>query len=110
MVFKPWGERKRTVFQMQPEIQQNVSKIPGIRTSMVLPPALPGGGAFPIEFVVASTVDPQRILDFAQQIQSILLPEPKIENYKVDLAAELTQHLLATRSHKGSNIVFAEIV
>src|SRR6185295_2073695 len=49
-VLKPWGQRKRTVFQIQPEVQAQVNNIPGIRTSMVLPPALPGGGAYPVEF------------------------------------------------------------
>jgi multidrug efflux pump len=46
-----------------------VSTIPGIRTMSVLPPALPGGGQFPVEFIIASTVEPEVILDFARQIQ-----------------------------------------
>ncbi len=32
LVLKPWGERKRTVFQIMPEVQAKVSSIPGIRT------------------------------------------------------------------------------
>jgi multidrug efflux pump len=70
MVLKPWGERKRTVFQIQPGVQMAVNKVPGIRTLMVTPPALPGGGTFPIEFLLASTAEPERILDFAVQIQT----------------------------------------
>ena len=42
LVLKPWGDRKRTVFQITPEVQQKVSKIPGIRTFAVTP-ARPAG-------------------------------------------------------------------
>ena len=35
----------------------------------VMPPALPGGGQFPVEFVLESTEEPERILEFAKQIQ-----------------------------------------
>jgi multidrug efflux pump len=49
MVLKPWGERKRTVFQIVPEVQAKVNKIPGIRTAHGHAPrrcpaaAIPGG-------------------------------------------------------------------
>jgi multidrug efflux pump len=69
MVFKPWGQRKRTVFQIVPQVQQDVNKIPGIRMFMVTPPALPGGGDYPVEIVITSTAEPQQILEFAQQLQ-----------------------------------------
>src|SRR5512137_1384407 len=69
LVLKPWGERKRTVFQVVPEVQSKVSRIPGIRTMVATPPALPGGGQFPVEFVVQSTATPETILEFADQLQ-----------------------------------------
>ncbi|MDD5759556.1 MAG: efflux RND transporter permease subunit, partial [Desulfobulbaceae bacterium] len=57
MVLKPWNQRRRTVFQVLPEVQQKLSTIPGIRMFPVTPPALPGGGQFPVEFVLASTAE-----------------------------------------------------
>jgi multidrug efflux pump len=71
VVLKPWGERKRTAAQLQPILQGQVAKIPGIRTMVATPSALPGGGTFPVEFVIASTAEPETILKFAQQIQQI---------------------------------------
>ncbi|MGN6642740.1 MAG: efflux RND transporter permease subunit [Verrucomicrobiota bacterium] len=70
LVLKPWGQRQRTVFQIVPQVQQSVNAIPGIKTFFVTPPALPGGGDFPVEFVISSTAEPTEILKFAQQIQA----------------------------------------
>ncbi|HPF59181.1 MAG TPA: efflux RND transporter permease subunit [Candidatus Competibacteraceae bacterium] len=70
MVTKPWSERERTVFQILPEVQQKLGHIPGIEMFPVTPPALPGGGQFPVEFLIASTADTQEILTIAQQVQA----------------------------------------
>ena len=69
MVVKPWDRRQRTVFQILPEVQQRLGAIPGIQMFPVTPPALPGGGQFPVEFVIASTASTQEILDIAKQVQ-----------------------------------------
>jgi multidrug efflux pump len=69
MVTRPWEKRKRTIFQILPEVQRKLHAIPGIQIFPVPPPALPGGGQFPVEFVLASTAEPAQILAFAQQIQ-----------------------------------------
>jgi multidrug efflux pump len=68
-VLKPWGERKRTVFQIMPDIQKKLNKVPGVRCFAAVPPALPGGGQMPVEFIIASTAEPEEILGFAQQLQ-----------------------------------------
>jgi multidrug efflux pump len=70
MVAKPWDERKRSVFEILPEVQQKLQTIPGIQIFPVTPPALPGGGDFPVEFLLASTAEEDRILRFAEQIQA----------------------------------------
>ncbi len=69
MVVKPWQERERTIFEIMPEVQQKLHGITGIRMFPVTPPALPGGGQFPVEFILASTAEPAQILNFANQIQ-----------------------------------------
>jgi multidrug efflux pump len=89
LVTKPWDQRQRTVFQIMPEVQQKLSGIPGIRMFPVTPPALPGGGDFPVEFVLASTADTEQILQFAQQLQlkamqSGMFLFPPIIDVKID--------------------------
>ena len=69
LVLKPWGERKRTVFKVVPEVQAKVSSVPGVRTMVATPSALPGGGQFPVEFVIAATAEPELILEFAEKLQ-----------------------------------------
>jgi multidrug efflux pump len=69
MVVKPWQERERDIFQIMPEVQQKLHGITGIRMFPVTPPALPGGGQFPVEFVLAATAEHELILNFANQIQ-----------------------------------------
>jgi multidrug efflux pump len=55
----------------------------------VTPPALPGGGDFPVEFVLASTAEPTEILQFARQLQfkamqSGMFAFPPIIDVKID--------------------------
>ncbi len=89
MVVQPWGERQRNIFQILPEVQQKVRAIPGVRTLPVLRPALPGGGQFPVEFVLASTAETGQILEFAQKIQlkaiqSGMFAFPPVIDVKID--------------------------
>ncbi|MSU51008.1 MAG: multidrug efflux protein, partial [Opitutus sp.] len=69
MILKPWSERKRTVFQILPEVSGKFAQIPGFQLFAALPPALPGGSNFPVEFVIASTADSADMLKLAEKIQ-----------------------------------------
>jgi multidrug efflux pump len=69
LVLKPWGERKKTVFRITPQVQKLVSGIPGVRCMAATLPALPGGGQFPVEFVIGATAEPEQILKYAEELQ-----------------------------------------
>jgi multidrug efflux pump len=68
MVTKPWNQRTKNTEQLQLESAAGLSKIPGIRVISTVPPALPGGGDFPVDFVVASTAEPERLVEVANQL------------------------------------------
>jgi len=68
MVTKPWNERKRTAQQLQLIASGELAKIPGIRVISLIPPALPGGGDFPVDLVIASTAEPTQLIEFANQL------------------------------------------
>lgn len=69
MVVKPWDQRDRSIKQILPEMQAKLSTIPGLQIFAATPPALPGGGNFPVEFIIASTAEPERMLEMAEQLQ-----------------------------------------
>jgi multidrug efflux pump len=86
---KPWTERSRSTFEILPEVQQKIGAIPGIQSFAIVPPALPGGGQFPVEFVIASTADSEEILGFARQLQeaatkSGMFAFPPLIDVKID--------------------------
>src|SRR5262249_11311152 len=68
MVTKPWNQRQRTTQQLQTLAAGELATIPGIRVISTVPPALPGGGNFPVDFVIASTAEPERLTEFASQL------------------------------------------
>jgi len=68
LVTKPWSERTRTTQQLLMESMGPLSKIPGIRVIPLTPPALPGGGDFPVDLVIASSAEPEQLQQFATQL------------------------------------------
>ena len=68
MVTSPWNERKRSTAQIQMAVSNEFAKIPGIRAISLMPPALPGGGGFPVDFVIMSTAEPEQLVAFANQL------------------------------------------
>ncbi|MDQ6765260.1 MAG: efflux RND transporter permease subunit, partial [Verrucomicrobiota bacterium] len=89
MVLKPWDQRKETAFDLMPQVQAKIAAIPGIEMFPVMPPALPGGGTFPVEIVLLSTEEPERMPEFAKQIQAKAMASgafffPPIIDTKID--------------------------
>jgi multidrug efflux pump len=68
MVTKPWSQRKKTTQQLLLESAGQLSKISGVRVIPLTPPPLPGGGNFPVDFVIASAAEPEQVSQLAEQI------------------------------------------
>jgi multidrug efflux pump len=68
MVLKPWGVRKTPTKDYLPIVQEKLSAIPAIQMFPIMPEALPGSDNFPVSFIIASTADQERILEFAKDI------------------------------------------
>ena len=68
MVTKPWSQRKKTAQQLLVESTGPLSKIAGVRVIPLTPPALPGGGNFPVDFVIAGSAEPEQLTELANQI------------------------------------------
>ena len=61
MLLSKWSKRERSVQEIKPFVQEAFSEISGLNVVPVTPAALPGGSDFPIEFVIASTAEPEEI-------------------------------------------------
>ncbi|HWY71979.1 MAG TPA: efflux RND transporter permease subunit [Terriglobales bacterium] len=68
MVTKPWSERNKTAQQLLIQSTGPLSKIAGVRVIPLTPPPLPGGGNFPVDFVIASSAEPQQLAQFANEL------------------------------------------
>ncbi len=68
MVTKPWSERNKTTEQLLLESTGPLSQIPGVRVIPLTPPPLPGGGDFPVDFVIASAAEPEQLNELAGQL------------------------------------------
>ncbi|MFA9461350.1 efflux RND transporter permease subunit [Thiohalorhabdus methylotrophus] len=66
---KPWSKRDRTAMEIKPILQGKLGAVPGLRSAVFIPPALPGSGSgLPVQFVIGSTDEPQALYDVSQQI------------------------------------------
>jgi multidrug efflux pump len=77
LVTKPFDQRKKTTTQLQAEVSAATSKIPGIRSIQLVPPALPGGQGFPVDFAILSTAEPAQLSEFANQLVQRALSDRK---------------------------------
>lgn len=89
LITKPWSKRTRTTAQILTEVQQEMRTIPGIRVMAITPPPLPGGGDFPVEIVLTSTIEPEELLVFAEQlklkaVESRMFAFPPLIDLKMD--------------------------
>jgi multidrug efflux pump len=91
MATKPWNERKRSTTQLQAQVAGAFSQIPGIRTIALTPPSLPGGGTYPIDFVIASTAGAEQLEGFADTLVARAYASGKFTFVDTDLKYDQPQ-------------------
>jgi multidrug efflux pump len=68
MVTKPWRERSKSSQQLHQESAAALAKLAGVRVIPIVPSPLPGGGDFPVDFVIASTAEPEELVEFGNTL------------------------------------------
>ncbi len=104
MIVKPWEERDRSIFEILPEVQQKLAQVAGVRVMGITPPALPGGGDFPVEFVIASTADVKDIFAVAQQLEQVMLNSGKFAFQLLDTKIDQPEYLLQVDREKVADL------
>ena len=63
------SQRSRSQMEVQPEVQQKLGQVAGLQTAVFPRPSLPGsGGGLPLQFVITSDADYQRLDEVAGQL------------------------------------------
>jgi multidrug efflux pump len=91
MVTKPWSERKRSTLQLEPEVRMKTSSVAGVNVIATVPPPLPGGGTFPVDFAIVSTAEPEQLLDFAREIAQRAMKKSILVFSDIDLKYDQPQ-------------------
>ncbi|MEX0915373.1 MAG: efflux RND transporter permease subunit [Wenzhouxiangellaceae bacterium] len=66
---KPWEERDVSQFEVQPMLQQAVSDVTGLRTSIFTRPSIPGSGqGLPLQFVITTAQSYEQLNEVADDI------------------------------------------
>lgn len=104
MVTKPWEDRDRSVFEILPEVQQNLANVSGVRILPVTPPPLPGGGDFPVEFVIASTADSKEIYEYAVKLQQVMTNSGTFPFTLIDMKVDQPEYQLSIDREKVADL------
>jgi len=92
MLLKPWSERERTVFEIEPEVTAGLSQITGVQHPAFLPDPLPSAGTFPVEFIILGTQETEDLLELANDVMTKALASGQFAfletDVKIDQARE----------------------
>lgn len=91
MGLTPWSERDRTSIEINNDVMARVQQIPGVNAMMLTPPALPGAGDMPIEFVISSTASTDKLLGFAQELVKVAMESGQFQFLMVDVKYDRPQ-------------------
>ncbi|MEQ1850062.1 MAG: efflux RND transporter permease subunit [Chthoniobacteraceae bacterium] len=91
MGLKPWSERKRTTEEVMFEVMGKLGPVPGVQVIATMPAPLPGGGNFPVEFIIASTAEPIQLLDYANQLVAAAMKSGVFVFADTDLKYDMPQ-------------------
>ncbi len=64
---KPWGDRDRSLAELQQSMTQDLSQIAGFQTALFAPPSLPGAQGLPIQIAIGTTQSFTQLNDISQQ-------------------------------------------
>ena len=90
-LLKDWHERKRTVFQIQPELFNALSQVRELQIYPVVPPALPGAGNYDVELVIKGPGTPEQMADYAGQLVGAAFRSGQFMFADTDLKIDLPQ-------------------
>jgi multidrug efflux pump len=90
-VLTPWGDRKRTSSDIQPDIQKKADQVAGMRAGIFQPQSLPGPRGLGVQFVIQTTQDFDQLNEVSQAVMDEALKSGKFMYMDSDLKYDQPQ-------------------
>lgn len=68
---KDWNQRQRTAMELQPYLQGELKNMIGMHSMAILPSSLPGGSGMPVQFVIKSDMDYQKLYQLTETLKQV---------------------------------------
>jgi len=104
VVLKPWDERERTATMIQPLIQKDVSSLAGVNSTAIQPSSLPGSRGMPVQFVIKTTDDYEKLLSISDEFLAQARKTGKFMFINNDLKLDLPQTTVQIDRDKASTL------
>jgi len=104
MVTKPWDERKRTTMQLNPQVQQQLGGIAGVRAVSFLRPPLPGTSGLPVQFILGTTESFENLNEVSQSILTRAYRSGLFAYVDTDLKIDKPQTILNINRNKAAQM------
>jgi len=106
LVLKPWNERKRSTKVLQPILQEEINKIPGLQAFVITMPDLPTGnsGSTPVQIVIKSLDSYQNLYDITEKVLDKARKSGKFIFIKSDLQFDKPQMNIVIDRNKAADM------
>ena len=104
VVLKPWDERERSAADLQPIVQKDVASLPGVNAAAIQPPPLPGSRGLPIQFVIKTTDNYDRLLAVSDEFLEAARKTGMFMFINTDLKVDLPQSTVQIDRDKAAQL------
>lgn len=105
-VLKPWDQRKRSAMALNSDIQSKFNTISGVQAAAFLPPSLPGSGGMPVQFVIQTTDDFERLSIVLEQFMDEVSKTKMFFYVDKDLRNDMPQTTFVVDRDKAAQMGF----
>ncbi|MGE4352340.1 MAG: efflux RND transporter permease subunit [Bdellovibrionales bacterium] len=104
LVLKPWDERERTASELQPLVQKDIVTVPGVNAAAIQPSPLPGSRGLPVQFVIKTTDDYDRLLMVSEDFTKAIRETGMFMYLNNDLKMDLPQSTVTIDRDKAAQL------
>ncbi len=106
LVLKPWDQRKLNTKKLQPILQEEINKIPGLQAFVITMPDLPtgNGGSTPVQIVIKSLDSYEKLYEVTERVLDLARKSGNFIFIKSDLQFDKPQMNIVIDRNKASDM------